>query len=303
MKKSAVLLFVVFGLLLMLSSILSQAAYRLDKTLLSYTYMSREIEAVARELDDAVLRETSARDTIDYINKAFGLDIPDKLDPYLYRAAYNAFTADWYARTGKRMLFNTLHVISGKESGLSLPISIQEYKLALLEIARSELTAYEYVEIDREVSSLPFTVELADTFIDGKNDRVLRLMRRIEPALLSVTYIIPGVFLILCFVPLRIGGGFTAAGSGIFAGGAAVLVFASGLRSFAAERAGSAVMESIPPFFVWAGGGIDRIVAKLISGMLPLAIVVTAAGFCIAAAGLALVKFRGDKRFYFRRSH
>lgn len=292
MKKGATSLFFVFSLLLAFGGCIAQIAYTFDKTLFSYTYMAGELEDVALLLHDPAIRKDTINGTFNDLQRIFYLDIPAKLEPFALKAAHEGFSHEWYVRTGKRLLFNTEATISRRAQDLSLPISIHEFKLALLDVARKEFSVYDYVDIDREVTAMPTTFDLVETVPQESLSRTNKILKLIEPLSVAARYALPGILLLLTFACLGIRRGLRAAGVGLFAAGILSVIWAIGPWDFAVRRIGRLAMSALPHHFSWAGSGIEDLVATLISGMVPQGVVFMMVGLGVYFLGFVLKKYR-----------
>lgn len=300
MTKGGKLLLGLLGLFLALSIALAQAAYRLERTALSYTYMSQRLDYAIGPLHDPVVHEETVRGILGSLGEALALEVPAKLEPHALKAAVTGFDADWFGRTGRRMLFNTEAVIKGRHPSLSLPVDLHDFKLALLDIARREFTLYHYVEIDHEVSRMPASYDLADLIPPGDLETIAGRLNRAYSLLFIPEYVVPGLLLLFCFVPLRMGSGLLAAGCGLFGGGGLVILATTVIRGRVIHHAGS-VTDNLPAFLQWVEPGVEKLTGDIISGILPAAIMLTCIGAVLAACGVALVVRKGNPRIKVRR--
>jgi len=292
MKRGACSLFAAFSLLLAFGGCVALITHRLDGTLLSYTYMARELEAAAPLLNDPVIRKESVNGTFNYLRRTFTLDVPVRLDAFALQAAYLGFHDEWHERTGKRLLFNTLSVISRRAESLSLPISIHEFKLALLDIARKEFGVYEYVDIDREVTAMSTTFDLVETAPEESLNRAKRILKLIKPLSVTATYLLPGALMLLIIVTLGIGRGLKAAGTGLIAAGILVTLGALGPWDYAVERITSLTVGMLPDYFSWVGSRMEDLFTRVISGMLLPGIITAVVGLGLFILGFVFINYR-----------
>ena len=290
------------GISLALSLVFAQVSCGLERTLLSYAYISERLESIIEPLSDPVVHEDAVRGVLDYLRKLFSLEVPAKLEPYAVRAATAGFDADWFARTGKRMVFNTAAAADDGMVGLSLPIYLYDFKLALLETARSHLGIYHFIEIDREVSGMPSSYDLANLIPPEDLERIGRRIRGVNSVLFILTYIAPVTFFVLCFAFLRIGSGLAAAGGALLGGGLIILA-GVGLRGGFIHLAGSIVIRRLPSFLHWIRPGAEELASKIILGLLPAAIAIAGIGAVLGAAGISLILLKNDPQIKVRRSH
>ena len=294
MKAGGRILLVVLGLLLGLAVIVAQAAFKIDRTVLSYTCMSRQLERIAAPLRDPGIRTDAANGVFDYLRTVLSLKLSPALDPYIPAAVTAGFDADWFLRTGKRLLFNTQAYVTGRETGLSLPVSIDGFKLALIDSARGKIETRAYLEIDREVSRMTSSIDLVTLLAESDLSRIESRLKNYRGGLTAVKYVVPAVLFLLCFVTRRIGSGLAAAGGGVLTGGGLMLFTSLVIPGLAFREVSGAVTHALPSFLGWVGEGVGRTTGDIISGLLPAAAVLTGLGMILTAAGVILIKVKAN---------
>jgi len=294
MKIGRIIVLVIIGIFLCLSVILAQLAYRFERTLLSYTYTSKQVDRIISPLYDPGILEDTVDGTFSFMRRELSLSIPSQLRPYILTAAKAGFNPEWFTRTTQRMLFNIQLVLNGKEATLSLPVSINGFKLAFLDVVRSEFDTSEYLEIDREVSRMPSSLDLADEIPEDTLDSIVKNLQRVRFVLTVLQYLIPGVLILACFVFRRIGSGFATVGTGLLAGGALLAIAVGGWTATASRSLAALVRGAVPPFLSWVDYGVAEFAEELISGVLPVATTVIIVGAALAGLGYFLAFAKGD---------
>ena len=294
MKIGRIIILSVLGLLLCLSVILAQLAFRVERTMLSYSYTSKQIDRIITPLYDSAIHRETVDETFSYLRRALSLRVPAALQPHIVDAAVSGFNPEWFTRTAQRMLFNTQLVLNGKETDLSLPVSINSFKLAFMDIVRAEFDTSEYLEIDREVSRMPSSLDLADEIPEESRRKLIRYLRSVGTVLTVLEYAVPGLLILLCFVLRRFGAGLTAVGGGFIAGGGALAIAVAGWKGSAARGVAAAVGRAVPSFLGWIDYGVGGVTEELIAGLLPVSLIVLASGALLFALGIFLVLVKGD---------
>ena len=295
-KTGGKILLFIFGLLLSVSVIVAQAAFKLERTTRSYTYMSKQLERILAPLSDPGIRAEAANGAFGFLRGALSLDVSPRLEPYIQGAVSAGFDADWFLRTGKRMLFNSQRFQSGRESKLSLPVSIDSFKIMLMDIVRPEFETSEYLEIDREVSRMSSSIDLVTLMDENDLARIVNRLKTYRHALVILAYVLPGVLFVLCFSTRRIGSGLAAAGCGLLAGGGLVVVASVSLPGLAFQAVSSAIGGALPPFLGWVADGAGKLAGDMVYDLLPAALVITGFGLALAAAGVFFIVVKKNPR-------
>ena len=294
MKIGRIVVLIIIGIFLCLSVVLAQLAYRIERTLLSYTYTSKQVDRIISPLYDPAILEDTVDGTFSFMRRELSLDIPSQLRPYILTAAKAGFNPEWFTRTTQRMLFNIQLVLNGRETTLSLPVSINGFKLAFMDVVRREFDTSEYLEIDREVSQMPSSLDLADEIPADTLDSIVTNLQRVRFVLTILQYLVPGVLMLACFAFRRIGSGFAAVGAGLLAGGLLLAVAVGGWATTASQSLAALVRSAVPPFLSWVDYGIAEFAKELIAGVLPVATIVIIVGAVLAGLGFFIVFVKGD---------
>jgi hypothetical protein len=287
-KNGGKALLAIFGFLLFVSVVFALAAFRLERTTRSYTYMSKQLEQILAPLSNPEIRAAVADGTFSYLRNELTLEISPRLEPYLQEAVLAGFDDDWFLRTGKRMLFNTQHFLSGQESEFSLPVSIDGFKLLLMDSVRQEFETREYLEIDRVVSRMSSSLDLVTVIPENDLSLIMSRSQTYRSLLMILAYVVPGVLIVLCFCTRRIWRGLAAAGGGLLAGGGLVMVVSLSMQASISRVVSSAIGGVLPPFLGWIKDGAGKLAADLVSGLLPPASVVAGLGLVLVVLGVFL---------------
>jgi len=278
----------IVGFLLAVSVIVSQALFRIERTLLSYTFMAAQLEGVSAPLADPSTQADAAVGAITYLQEKLSFRFSGRLTPYVREAAINGFDADWFLRTGKRMVFNSQRFLSGEESELSLPVSFDSFKLALLDIAGAELDAADYLEVEREVSQIDSSIDLGSVLSEKTQMRISAAAANRRVIFIILIYIVPFCLALLCFPPRELGSGLFVSGLSLLAGGACLAVSSFFLRNLVSRASSSAFEKALPDFLGWIADGTGMFAGKVVSGILPAGAVIGGAGLVIAACKVYL---------------
>ncbi|MBT3274035.1 MAG: hypothetical protein HN368_12835 [Spirochaetales bacterium] len=273
---------------------MAQIAFRIDRTMLSFAYTSTQIDRLLTPLYDPVIHRDTVDGTFDYLRKALSLRIPAELNPYILDAAVDGFNPEWFSRTSQRMLFNIHQVFTGREKTLSLPISINSFKNAFMESTRVDFDTEVYLEINREINRLPSALDLADEIPEDDLDRIIVNLGRVRMILTLLQYAVPVLFILLCFIFRRAGSGLAALGVGLFIGGTAIAVTVSSWSGYLGQVVSRAAAGAVPQFLRWVDYGLQESVSELLSGMLPVAIIVIVCGLLLSSAGVFLFIWKQD---------
>ena len=117
----------VLALALGVAVLAGQFAFRVERTMLSYRYMSAALERTLIPLEDDEIRKETVLEAVRDIRRRLSLPVPRELDQYIGQAAIQAFGRAWIARTLDRMLYSLIRVVNGREDELALAISISGF--------------------------------------------------------------------------------------------------------------------------------------------------------------------------------
>lgn len=296
MKTGGKIVLGFIGFLLTLSIIVAQTLFQIERTLLSYTFMSDQLERVAAPLKDPGIHEEAAAGLLVYVQDQLPRGYSQQLAPYIREAAIRGFDIDWFLRTGKRLVFNSQRFLKGEEGTLSLPVSFDSFKIALLDIAGAELEAGEYLEIDRELSQIDSSIDLGTLVPEQAQQRITRGVKNRRLVFITLIYIVPAILALLCFVPRELGRGLTVFGSSLLAGGGSMAVFSLILPNLVFRASSSAIEKALPDFLGWAADGAGGFAGKIISGFLPVGAAIGGFGLVAAVCGIYLSRKEGNLR-------
>ena len=294
MKIARILLLALIALALSIAVLAAQVAFRIERTVLLYSYTSAQLEAITSPLYDESIHRETVDGTFSLIRRELSLVIPMELRSLILDSAVEGFSPEWFSRTAHRMLFNIHLVVNGREKELSLPLSINTFKTSFLNAARSVYRGREYAEIEHELVKVPSTLDLAAELPDEILERIVVNLGRIRLIVILLQYAAPALFILLCFSFRKIGSGFTALGIAFIGGGAAVLICVSTRGTVISETAVNYLRKILPSFLQWVDYAAKDVVLELLKGMQPVAVVVLLCGMLFAALGLYLIFARND---------
>ena len=294
MKLVSIVLLIVISILLCVSVLVAQIAYRIETSLLSYRYTSAMLDRIVDPLGDPETHRSTVQGAFRLIRRELPIRIPFELESHIVAASIQGFSKDWFLRTADRMLFSIQLVLNGREKNLLFPLSLGGFKNAFLSIARTEFDAQEYMEIEQGVRQIPSSIDLAEQIPEETRDKIIGVLGSSRFILILLQYVAPALFIFLCFIFRRIGSGFTAVGAALVAAGTAVAVIALGFDDQAAGAVAREIEVLVPDFLTWMDDGITALMQDLIKKLIPVSLMVAISGLVMVGIGVPLIIFKQD---------
>lgn len=299
MRIGHIIILVLATLLLAVSVIVAQLAFHGERTLMSFAYTRRLLQETLAPIRDPEIHQETVEGAFALVSRELTSGVPRELRPYIVQAAVRGFDPEWVEGTAERMLYSVQQVINGRESSLRLPISIAAFKNEFLQIARRELPSEYFPEINRELEAIPTSIDLADEIDQSTVRRVVSFGRSARVVSFLLQYVVPAVFILLCFVPRRVGTGIAATGIGLLLGGIAVILGSTFGVTTARIAARSAAAAALPRFARWVADGVGAASAQVAGDALTVAVIVAVCGVAFTALGVFLVASGKDVQIRF----
>lgn len=289
MKVFRIVTLVFLSILLGISVIIAQLAFRFETQVLSYNFMSAGLQTVFEPLSDPEIHTETIRGAFSFIRLSIDTSIPWELEPIILEAAVEGFSAAWIKATAQQVLYSLFQIVNGKEDSLNLAISIGNFKNAFLGIVREKVDSRYLSEVSRELDRMPSVIPLEDNVPIDVQNRVVTLVRRSRALLIILQYVLPGILILLCFVFKRIGSGLVAVGSSFLVSGASILVGIAVWLPGAPAMVERIFRNDIPDFLRWIFDGFVNLLTQIISSAMPVAIIVLSVGSALVTLGILLI--------------
>ncbi len=288
--------------MLALAVLVAQAAFRFERTVMSYRFTYGAMEQMLEPLDDPLTHARTVDEAFRAVRRETGLSVPRDLEPLVVDAVGVGFSASRLRRSANRWLITVQQVLHGRADSLVLPYSLAAFKDSLLSQAAGRFSPLEMAQIREALNQVPTTVDLADAISPEARDRFLSIGRVMGLMQIVLQYLVPGLLIVACFFHGRIGTGIAATGVAFLVAGvpSVVVVF---LRADAiAASAGILVSRALPTYLAWMIPGLEASIAALIATGRTTAVLVTLYGVAAGAVGGYLIAKKGDPRIDFRAS-
>ncbi len=294
MKTYEVLLLGVVAVLLSVSVIIAQAAFRLDRTVLSYGFMNRETQAWIDPLDDAALHAQTIESAYREARRATGLAIPRDMDPYVVRAAAEAFSVRMIRHTIASWWIEIHRGIRGELARTELFLPLSPFKNALLSELRTGLSADEVRAATAALNTIPASFDVLEILPAPVERRVVAALRRSSFVSFLFQYVFPGVLIIACFFHRRIGLGVLAVGVAFLAAGIPSVAATFLHAETAARWVSTSLAGVLPQYLSWLREGIATTVRSIIVSGRTTSLVVTASGIAMMLLGGYTILMKRD---------
>lgn len=276
------------AVLLAASIIVGQVVYRIDRTLLSYRYMTGALETMLDPLAEEDVRQRTVSALSGVVRRETNARMPPQMIRVFDDAALAAFDASWFEWTLTRHAYAVIGVLRGARSQLSLPVNISSFESALLNESRRRLPAEMTAELSTQLNRSPGAVDLADSLPEDSRAALGRFGGRYGFLSVFLMYVVPGLLTAACFAFRRIPAALLGGGIGYLLGGGSVLVWGGRLGRIGGAMAVRAIRPAIPRGLDWVLPGVVELFADIASGLAPYAILITIVGAVAAAFGVWL---------------
>ncbi len=294
-----VLRWIVLGVvivLLSLSVLIAQAAFRFERTIMSYRFTYRALQEVLVPLDDPVVHRQTIEAAFRDLRRGYSLQIPRDLEPHVADAAVIGFSAAWLRQTTNRWLISIQLVLQGRSDTLELPLSLVPFREAFLSSVSGRFPPDEMAQIRTAINEVPPTLQLADELPGDLRGRILAVGRSMMLLQIVLQYIVPGLLIVACFFHGRIGTGIAATGLAFLAAGVPSLIVVYLRADALAASARHLAARSIPAYLSWMLPAFEDTVAQLIRTGRTTAVLVTLYGIVASLIGGYLFAAKGDPR-------
>ena len=288
--------------LLAFSVLVAQAAFRFERTLMSYRFTYGAMERTLAPLDDPLTHARTVDEAFRVLRRETGLSIPPELEPLVIEAAGVGFSAARLRQAVNRWLITTQQVLHGRADSFSLPFSLAAFKDTLLSLAASRFSPAETAQIREALNQVPTSVNLADGISPEARDRLLSIGRMMGLMQIVLQYLVPGLLIAACFFHGRIGTGIAATCAAFLVAGVPAVVIAFFRADAIGASAGVFVSRLIPSYLGWMVPGLQASVADLVATNRTTAALVMLYGVLASALGAYLIARKGDPRIDFHSS-
>ena len=282
--------------LLSLSVLVAQTAFRFERTLMSYRFTYGALQLVLDPLDDPVVHRETVDQAFRDMRRSYSIAIPRELEPHVVDAAAVGFSPARLRQATNRWLISIQLVLHGRSETLALPLTLVPFRDAFLSSVSGRFPPAELAQIRAAVNDIPPTIQLTDVLPDDLLNRILAVGRSMTLAQIVLQYVLPGLLIIACFFHGRIGTGIAATGLAFLAAGLPSLIVVYLRADALAASARQQIARSIPAYLAWMLPALHDTVAELIRTGRTTAVLVTLYGLVAACIGGYLVVARGDPR-------
>lgn len=286
-------------LLLAFAVLVAQAAFRFERTVMSYRFTYGAMERMLEPLDDPLTHARTVDEALRTLRREIGLSIPPDLEPLVIEAAGTGFSAARLRQAANRWLINTQQVLHGRAESFDLPFSLAAFKDTLLSLATGRFSPAETAQIREALTQVPTSVNLADGMSPEARDRLLSVGRMMGLMQIVLQYLVPGLLIAACFFHGRIGTGIAATGIAFLVAGVPSVVVVFFRADAIARSAGVVVSRLVPAYLSSMVPGLEASIAALISTGRTTAALVTLYGVLASAIGGYLIAKKGDPRIDF----
>lgn len=297
MKFLRVFLLSLFAVLLCASVFIAQFAFRIERSVLSYAYMSGELETVLEPLSDSALHSETIEGAFSYIRSRLAMSVPWELESYIVEAAVVGFSENWIRQTARQMLYSFFQIVDGSENRLNLAVNIGNFKNSFLNIVRANAEPDYVKAVSMEMNRMPSIIRLEDEIPAETQNRIVQIIRRSRAMLIVLQYVIPGILILLCFAFRRLGSALTAIGSALFVSGTAAVLSARLWFPASEVNLVELLVRRSPDFLGWIIENVGQSVLRIMLSVIPTAIVVLSVGSALAALGIVLIANGKDAFF------
>jgi hypothetical protein len=245
------------GLLLTLSVVLAQGAFRLERTILSYGFVYRESQKIFGPLDDPEIFGESLNEIYRLIIRSLPQAIPRELEPFLLKAAKDSFKPAWIRQTGAIWLASLQRVLRGESTALELQVSISPFLRRFQSlVAGSTYSSRERTYINREIDKIPGGIDAAQGMPQNLRADLIFLGRFMDLIQAMLQYIIPGILMAACFFHLRPGPGCVAVGAAFLLGSVPGILASTVFAGRIGRSLEATLSRQLPSALGWLAEGI-----------------------------------------------
>lgn len=274
--------------LLALAVTVAQAAFRFERTVMSYNFTYRAMQQILEPLDDPATHAGTIREVVR------SLQVPRDLEPFVIDAALVSFSASRVRHTANRWLIAVQQVLHGRAETLVLPVSLVPFRDTFLSSISGRFPPAETVQIRAAVEQIPPNFDFATEIPQEVRDGLLTAGRLMGLVQVLLQYIVPGLLIIACFFHGRIGTGIAATGIGFLAAGVPSLIVVYARAEALAAGVRFSVARALPRYLDWMLPGLQDAVAALIATGRTTAVLVTLYGLLATGVGAYLIFAKGD---------
>lgn len=289
MRFGSWLLLALISLLLAASIVLGQLAYRVDRTVLSYRYMTEAVPEIIEPLEEPEVHEDTVTALAGIVRREADLGLPPQLVRLFDQAAVAAFDASWFEWTLTRNIYAIIGVLRGSRAELRIPVNISGFESQFVNLARKNLPQDMVRQITAETANLPGAFDLAEAMPEEARAALLSFGRRYGLLSTAVMYVIPALLTIACFSFRRLGTAFLGGGLGYLLGGGVVLIWGEAFGRMARTIVVAASRSALPGGFTWLTSGLAELTSDLAAGLWQYAALIAGVGVLSTALGGWLV--------------
>lgn len=289
MRFSHWIILAAVALLLGASIIVGQLVYRVDRTVLSYRYMTDAIPDLVAPLSDDDVHAETVRSLAGLVRREAGLGMPPQMVRMFDEAALFAFDPSWFEWTLTRNMYSIIGVLRGSRAELSLPVNISGFESAFMNEVRGNLPPEMVQQVSAEVAGLPGAFDLATAIPEETRASIVGFGRRYGLLSSVVMYVLPALLTIGCFAFRRVGAALLGGGVGYLLGGVSVLALRPTIGSATAGALLRATRGAFPRGLGWLPTELSALARDIAAGLWQYALLIAVIGLVATALGTWLV--------------
>jgi len=284
----------VLTVLIALTVLVGQAAFRMDRTLLRHDFVHLRIDSWFEPLAEPGNHEQFVGALLNEITRGLDWRVPVQVQAVVREAAASTFSAEWLVSFVKRTHTTAYRLMRGDAEPVRITLPFGRFFNEIVGRARAELPAETATALAAELSRAPASIDLWAEIDAETRSSVEGWLRRVPVVSLLLQYVLPGVFIALTLVFRRPGSAMVASGAGLSLGGALMLVVIASYRDAVGQAAGRAMRAVVPGGPGWIQAPVAATVEEAISTGSDFAIFLVALGVVIALLGVLVIRRWAD---------